>query len=178
LDFGAIGKGFVVDRIGEAMQAIGLHRFLVNASGNMRCGSPPTDAAVDSDRAGWPISIGLVGHPDRELKQLRLSRCGIATSGDQYQRFRDGSPSEGRKPTSHIIDPAVQRGLEQSNMATVIARSASDADALATACCVHLQRGSINNWLARVEAELASIEFVLQTQRDNSVALTTVSCDW
>ncbi|MCU0707627.1 MAG: FAD:protein FMN transferase [Pirellula sp.] len=178
LDFGAIGKGFVVDRIGESLRSIGIDRFLVNASGNMLCGE-----AIETERGpqaekSWPISIGTLGDPKLVLKQLRLKRCGIATSGDQFQKFRDAGSEEGAKPTSHILDPEKRRGLDAPNMATVITESASDADALATICCVHLQRGSLSSWKARVEAELPRAEYVLQSWRDRAIAYTSIPCDW
>jgi hypothetical protein len=36
-------------------------------------------------------------------------------------------------------------------MATVITDNATNADAFATACCVHSARGSLNNWLSGLE---------------------------
>ncbi|MBU6238112.1 MAG: FAD:protein FMN transferase [Planctomycetes bacterium] len=184
LDFGAIGKGFVVDRIGEQLRAIGIDPFLINASGNMLIGEGiPSKDPTDS-RVGWPVSVGDLTDPQRELKRLRLSRCGIATSGDQFQRYRDhASPSSGTsesndRRTSHIVDPLQRRGLEQSSMATVITASASDADALATACTVHLNRGTLPSWLARVESELPRAEYVFQSWRDGAIAYTSIPCDW
>lgn len=179
LDFGAIGKGFVVDRIGERLRAMGIDSFVVNASGNMVCGSPVRSHGVDPDRSvGWPVAIGVLGDSEREFKRLRLSHCGIATSGDQYQRFRDGASEGNATRTSHIVDPVQRQGLEQSNMATVITAMASDADALATACCVHLQRGTLSSWLARARGELPRAEYVLQSWREGAIAYTAIPCDW
>ena len=88
-DFGAIGKGFVADRLAEQLIDFGIERFVVNASGNMRVGVRPTEDVV-----GWPIAIGLVDQPDQNLCALRLHGCGIATSGDQFQKFRDGASGD------------------------------------------------------------------------------------
>ena len=183
LDFGAIGKGFVVDRIGEQLRTIGIDQFLINASGNMLIGEGIASEDGSDSRVGWPVSVGDLKDSQRELKRLRLSHCGIATSGDQFQRYRDrasaGGVSEGDdKRTSHIVDPLQRRGLEQSNMATVITGSASDADALSTACSVHLSRGTLPSWLSRVERELPRAEYVLQSWRDDAIAYTSIPCDW
>jgi ApbE superfamily uncharacterized protein (UPF0280 family) len=63
-------------------------------------------------------------------------------------------------------------------MATVITASASDADALATACTVHLNRGTLPSWLARVESELPRAEYIFQSWRDGAIAYTSIPCDW
>lgn len=181
LDFGAIGKGFVVDRIGERLREMGIDRFLVNASGNMLCGDAIEQASpISSSRGecGWPIAIVTLGEPDRELRRLRLSRCGIATSGDAHQRFRDGGSNEDSDRSSHIVDPVQRRGLYRLNMATVVTANAADADALATACCVHLNRGTVNAWLSRTRGELPRAEYVFQSLRDGAIAYTSIPCDW
>ncbi len=183
LDFGAIGKGFVVDRLGEMLREQGITAFLINASGNMLCGDAPRAEPKTEISQGWPVTIGMLGHPDREMKRLRLTNRGIATSGDQFQKYRNGGTTydeteQRERTTSHILDPELRRGLEESNMATVITASASDADALATACCVHLQRGDLSSWLARIEGAIAPAEFILQSARDRDIALTSAYCDW
>jgi thiamine biosynthesis lipoprotein len=176
LDFGAIGKGFVVDRIGERLREIGIDRFVVNASGNMLCGDAIQPGSPK--QSGWPISIATLGEPARELKRLRLSGCGIATSGDSHQRLRDSDSNEDTDRSSHIIDPVQRRGLDRPTMATVLTAGAADADALATACCVHLNRGTVNSWLSRVWSELPKAEYVFQSWRDGAVTYTAIPCDW
>jgi thiamine biosynthesis lipoprotein ApbE len=83
-----------------------------------------------------------------------LVHCGIATSGDLHQKLRDrpqpNTPGATAK-SSHILDPQKQLGVVGSQMATVITDNATNADAFATACCVHLARGSLNNWLSGLE---------------------------
>jgi thiamine biosynthesis lipoprotein len=187
LDFGAIGKGFVVDRLGEQLGSMGIHRFVINAAGNMLCGESVVESLDNQNPiptwhqdAGWPVSIGLLNDPNRELRRLRLSQCGIATSGDQYQKYRDDASTPADKKTSHIIDPIYKRGLGRACMASIITGSASDADAMATACCIHMQRGTIASWLARRQSDLPIAECILQSQDDlhSPIRLTSVDCDW
>ena len=148
-DFGAIGKGFAIDQTATQLKELGIQSYCVNASGNMALGASPTPTA-----AGWPVEIGLVDSPDRSLRSLRLAHCGIATSGDLHQKLRDrpqSNPAETSVKSSHILDPQKQLGVVGSQMATVITDNATNADAFATACCVHLARGTLNNWLSGLE---------------------------
>jgi thiamine biosynthesis lipoprotein len=153
-DFGAIGKGFVVDRLSERLGEFGVSRYCVNASGNMAFGESPKPRI-----GGWPVTIGLVDQPDRSLCSMRLANCGIATSGDLHQKFRDRpvdsaddrTSSDKRATSSHILDPSKQLGLRGSAMATVITNNATNADAFATSCCVHATRGTLRDWLSRLE---------------------------
>ena len=120
LDLGGIAKGYACDRALEAMAARGVSCALVDTGGGLALGDPPPG------QAGW--KIGLLGDRSRILV---LSRCGVATSGDTEQFVE----IEGVR-YSHILNPATGLGLTRQEMATVVARDGTTADALATACCV------------------------------------------
>ena len=143
-DFGAIGKGIVVDRIAEMLVQLGIEQFVVNASGNMRIGHAPKDSQ------GWPIAIEMPptyeSHAGVELLRMRISRCGIATSGDRWQRFPN-APGDAKKDfASHIVDPMTAAGITGRQSVTIIAENAADADAAATATCVRANR-DLAGWL-------------------------------
>lgn len=125
LDFGAIGKGYVIDRVFDLLCDYGLESSLVNVSGDMRVGSPPPGRDV------WRVAIASISQRDEPAQTLTLKNMAIATSGDlwQFQMI------EGEK-RSHILDPATGYGVLGPMAVTVIAPSALDADALATAGCV------------------------------------------
>ncbi len=124
-DFGAIGKGFLVDRIYEHLVQTGLPRCLVNMSGNMRCGQPPPQ------RDGWRIEIAPLEKGQPPLRRLLLKDRAIATSGDLWQFYTiDG------KRFSHILDPRTGVGIPGPIAATILSKTAADADACATAVCV------------------------------------------
>lgn len=153
-DFGAIGKGIVADAIARHLQECGIDQFVVNASGNMRLGVAP-DAT-----SGWPVSVDvpsstksrLEGQTQnaQELFRWRLEECGVATSGDRWQRFPDSSsPSSS---SSHITDPSSLKGVAGSHSATVIASNAADADAIATATIVRLNR-DLAGWLRALQTQ-------------------------
>lgn len=168
LDFGAIGKGFVVDRLAQCLEELGIRRYVVNASGNMRLGDRPRSESTE----GWPVTIGCVESPERTLALMHLQHCGIATSGDLFQKFRDGprmgraeaiasgsTQVKGESKTSHIVDPGRKMGLKHAQMATVVTTDATHADAFATALCVHMERGTVRRWLTDLESRPDSIPF-------------------
>lgn len=125
LDFGAIGKGYVVDEIFKMFEQAGLKQCLVNISGNMRCGDSPPE------RSGWRIEIAPLEKGQPILRRLILANTSIATSGDLWQfTLIDGVRH------SHILDPRTGQSVLGPIAATIIAPSAADADACATAVCV------------------------------------------
>ncbi len=125
LDFGAIGKGYVVDEVFKLFHEAGLRQCLVNISGNMRVGEAPPD------REGWRIEISPLEKGQPTLRRLILKNISIATSGDLWQfTLIDGQRH------SHILDPHNGRSVRGPIAATIISPSAADADACATAVCV------------------------------------------
>jgi len=122
LDFGAIGKGFGADRALETLAAHGLERALVGLSGDHALGAPPPGAA------GWKL---LAGARPGEQRELELSRCGVATSGDSEQFFVLAGVRH-----SHILDPRTGLGVVARPLVTVVAADATTADALASALSV------------------------------------------
>ncbi|MDF1666613.1 MAG: FAD:protein FMN transferase, partial [Planctomycetota bacterium] len=124
IDVSAVGKGYGVDRIGLALEALGYSRYLVEIGGEVR--------ARGLNRLGRPWTIG-VEKPDGGAQDVTeivpLPDLSIATSGN-YRNFHtlDG------KIVTHIIDARngqpVSHGL---GSVSVLAPSCMRADALATA---------------------------------------------
>ncbi len=125
LDFGAIGKGYIVDRVYDLLQKHGLNRCLVNVSGNMRLGDAPPD------RSCWRVAVSPLESDGEPVRRIGLSRSAIATSGDLWQYVL----IDGEK-RSHILDPGTGYGVPGPLSVTAIAPSATDADALATIGCI------------------------------------------
>jgi thiamine biosynthesis lipoprotein len=123
LDFGGIAQGDAADQVAELFRAAGVTSALIDASGDLLAiGAPP-------GKAGW--SIQVPGLSESDAATLLLRDAAISTSGDREQRLIiDGVRY------SHIIDPRTARAVEQSVQATVIAPTATAADALASALCV------------------------------------------
>lgn len=131
LDLGGIAQGYAADRCLEILQQMGIRRALADAGGDIALGDPPPGTS------GWDIEIpkepvGKQASNSGNLPRiLRLSCCGITTSGATY-RFVE---IEGRR-YSHIVDPRTGWGLTHHTLVTVQAPNATTADAWATAISV------------------------------------------
>ena len=129
LDLGAIGKGAVVDHLADWLAERGYERFLLEAGGDVLVSGLKPDAALwriwvrHPRQADLPLAIATVG--------VAGGRVALATSGD-YERFfeQDGVRYH------HILNPATGRPDSDAVAVTVIAGSAIEADALATALFV------------------------------------------
>jgi thiamine biosynthesis lipoprotein len=115
LDFGAAGKGYLVDLVANELQKAGVGKYCVDASGDMVC-----------QGLGEPLKIGLE-HPDdvaqvigiAELKDGAL--CGSAGNRRAWGSF------------THIIDPKKLSSPKHLKAVWVHADNAMTADGLTTA---------------------------------------------
>lgn len=125
-NFGAIAKGWIVDRCVDALADAGFGNVLINSGGNLRV------AGRRGDRP-WRIAIR---HPRPEdgRRFLLVFDAGdeaIVTSGD-YERYFE---YQGVR-YHHILDPRSGQPARGLQSLTVIAPQAADADAAATALFV------------------------------------------
>ena len=125
LDFGAIGKGYIVDQAFDVLCKADVSCSLINISGNMRAGAAPPH------RTGWRIEIAPLQPGSPPLRQVLIANQSIATSGDLWQFVLVDGVRHG-----HILDPQTGLGVVGPRCATVIAPTATDADALATTACI------------------------------------------
>ncbi|MBO4217170.1 MAG: FAD:protein FMN transferase, partial [Clostridia bacterium] len=47
VDLGAIAKGYTTERAAEVLESCGLTNYLINAGGNVRCGTAGSSASGD-----------------------------------------------------------------------------------------------------------------------------------
>lgn len=116
LDFGAAGKGYLIDMVGQLLEAKGIKNYLINAGGDMLQRS--------SQQAG--IDVGLENPLDVSeaigiTKLLNQSLCASAGSKRKWGEFH------------HIIDPETQRSPRDILATWVVADDTMTADGLATA---------------------------------------------
>ena len=132
LNFNAIAQGYSCDVIAEYLHSLGVHDMLVNI-GEIYC--------EGLNARGLPWTVGVDNpydgnnSPGADLRGIWNSEgkaCGIVTSGN-YRKFyiRDG------KKYAHTIDPRTGYPVQHDLLsATIVAATAAEADALATACMV------------------------------------------
>lgn len=124
LDLGGIAKGFAIDEGFRVLTDLGLDAVLIDAGGDMRFGAAPPE----SD--GWRIAVASL-EKEKPLETRTMTNRAVATSGDTYQFLEiDGVRY------SHIIDPRSGEPLTRRSVVTIIAETAVQADALASAVSV------------------------------------------
>ena len=132
LNFNAIAQGYTCDVVADYLHTIGVHNMLVDI-GEIFC------EGVNPSGKGWTIGVDnpsddntTPGSDIRSIWQSDGSACGIVTSGN-YRKFyiRDG------RKYAHTIDPRTGYPVTHDLLsATIVAPTAAEADALATACMV------------------------------------------
>jgi thiamine biosynthesis lipoprotein len=121
-DFGALGKGYFVDKISDYLKNKGIKRFLVNGSGDIYY-----SGGADKEEK-IPITVGLE-HPSDQTKVIgttEIKEGSMCASGTNRRKWGE---------YHHVIDPLTARSTptEQGIIAVwVIAHSATLADALAS----------------------------------------------
>lgn len=119
-----IAKGYILDRVVERATAAGAAGVLAEGGGDVSAGEGEVAGA------GWPVGVQHPRDPGRMLGALEVRNQGVATSGD-YMRAHTGDLRH-----HHIVDPRTGVSPGHTSAATVVAPSAMDADALATAALV------------------------------------------
>lgn len=125
INLGSIGKGYALDRAADLLRnerRITSGLLHGGKSSVLALGTQP------GERRGWPISIRHPWKPKHRLAQVWLRDQALATSAATYQHLE----YNGRK-LGHLLDPRSGWPAEGMASASVIAPTAAEADALATA---------------------------------------------
>ena len=122
VDLGGIGKGFALDHAVVAMELRGARRGMLNFGGEICAWSD-----------GTPWDVYVADPADRMTPALRftITDAAVATSAQSERGFDHKGKRYG-----HILDPRTGRPVESRGSVTVIAGSATQADALSTALFV------------------------------------------
>ncbi|WP_378148217.1 FAD:protein FMN transferase [Cnuibacter sp. UC19_7] len=130
LDVGAAGKGHLVDIVSDLLAEHGYEHSLVDASGDMRhrLGAAASSSSPDgSGGSGAPIRVGLE-HPLDAAQAIGVAELGegaLCASAGNRRAWGDG--------VHHILDARTARPAREVIATWVIASTALQADALATA---------------------------------------------
>jgi FAD:protein FMN transferase len=122
VSFGAVGKGYAVDRMGQVLRAREVSQALVSAGGS-------SVLAIGGRDRGWPVDV----RSERPEKPLRLwlkdGALGTSGSGEQFVLV-DGRRHGG------VFDPRTGLEPREVRRAIVVTADATTADALSTAFVV------------------------------------------
>jgi thiamine biosynthesis lipoprotein len=125
INLGSIGKGYALDRCAELLEQSSIHDYLLHG-GNSSVLARGSHAGRTTP--GWCVGVRNPLRPERRLGQLILHDKALGTSGSGTQFFMH----EGRR-LGHILDPRTGWPAEAVLSVSVIATTAAEADALATA---------------------------------------------
>ena len=119
IDLGGIGKGYAVDRIAKRFESAGIKSAFINFGGSsmLAMGSPP-------GKPGWEIA--MKGTTDVVEDVICLRDMALSTSGSLGKLWTVRGKHYG-----HIINPKSGVPISVSRVATVVASSATAAEALA-----------------------------------------------
>jgi len=124
INLGSIGKGYALDR------AAAILRRRRNLPGALLHGGHSSVYAIGSepgDERGWAVGLSHPWEPGRRIALLRLRDRALGTSAATHRHLEH----EGRK-LSHVLDPRSGWPAEGIALASAIAPTAAEADALAT----------------------------------------------
>jgi thiamine biosynthesis lipoprotein len=123
LNFGAIGKGYSLDRVASGMRTAGVSHALLSAGRSSL-------VAIGGRDGGWHIDV-VSPRSGGRLARVWLRNAALGTSGAGEQFFVADGVRYG-----HVIDPRTGWPASGILSATVIASSGAAADALSTAFLV------------------------------------------
>ena len=155
LDFGGIGKGYLLDELAARLAPKNLPGFWLSLGGDIVC------AGVDADGGPWRIGIQHAQQPETAVQTIANEhgeRLAIATSGITKRK----GVTDGRA-WHHLIDPRSGQPAETDILtATVCGASATEADVFAK-CLVLLGSEKAQDFAAEHHIGQA----ILQTQTAN-----------
>lgn len=132
LDFNAIAQGFTTDIIAGFLESKGIYNYMVEVGGEIKARGTNQEGNI------WKIGVDKP-HTELDLAHrfqfiVELKDAALATSGN-YRKFWVDETTGAKY--SHTIDPASGRPAQNLLLSTtIIAPTAMDADAYATACMV------------------------------------------
>ena len=109
-----IAQGYITDKVTELLRKNGVEKVLVNM-GEMRA------LGQHADGKKWQVGIQNPQQSEEIIKAIEVDNMAIATSGNYGAR------------KNHLFDPATGKIVANYQSVSVIAKTATEADALSTA---------------------------------------------
>jgi len=120
LNFGAIAKGYAVDKAVDVLKNSGIQSALVNAGGEIK--------AIGTD---WVIGVQHPREANEIIRRIKLNGMSVATSGDYENYFEKDNVRY-----HHILDPKTGYPSKGIQSVTVVHKANAFADGLATSVFV------------------------------------------
>lgn len=138
INLGGIGKGYAIDLCVDRLSWNGLNDYLfhgglssVVARGHRHPQPASDEASTSTVPQGWTVGVLHPIWPGKRLLEVQLHHQALGTSGTSRQHFYHQGKRYG-----HIFDPRTGQPAGGVYSSTVIAPTAVEADALATALYV------------------------------------------
>jgi len=127
INLGSIGKGYALDRCSLLLEDASIEDYIMHGgmSSIIARGSRQLN---DAEQPGWNVALRHPLKPEQRLAEIRLHNRALGTSGSANQFFYHRG-----KRFGHVIDPRTGHSANEVLSATVLAPTAAQADALATA---------------------------------------------
>jgi thiamine biosynthesis lipoprotein len=124
ITLGGVAKGYAVDLAIQSLREAGIENAFVNAGGDGRY------IGTKNDDIPWKVGLQDPDKSSDAITVINVKDMAVATSGNYERYFNDAAK------VSHIADPRTGYTSQNLISATVIAKTAMDADAFATAVFV------------------------------------------
>jgi FAD:protein FMN transferase len=122
LDLGGIAKGYIIDRAVDFLIDLGVKSAFINAGGDIMLLGP------GPENGPWRIGIRHPRKENRVIAVLNLESGAVVTSGDYERAFTVNDMNY-----HHLLDPDTGYPARSLASVTVVAETATAADALSTA---------------------------------------------
>ncbi|MDD3375557.1 MAG: FAD:protein FMN transferase [Candidatus Omnitrophica bacterium] len=150
LDLSAIAKGYAVDQAAQILRDEGIDNFLINAGGDIFV------SGKNCHSKKWLVGVQDPSRRKTVIDTIDLTDMAVTTSGDYEQYY-----TIEQQRYSHIIDPRTGYPVRSIKSATVVTKSAEQADAFSTALCVLGPKQGIS-WADGLDEDI----FVLLIEKD------------
>jgi thiamine biosynthesis lipoprotein len=128
LNLGGIGKGYALDHCRELLLEHGVDNFIFHGGNSSVLALGQRGGSTDG---GWSVGVRHPLKPEQRLGELVLRNQALSTSGSGTQYFIHQGKRYG-----HMLDPRNGWPAEGVLSATAISSTATEAEALSTACYV------------------------------------------
>lgn len=124
LDFGAFGKGWLLDKISSYLKQQNYKYFLINAGGDVL-------ATKKSDGSHWTVGLEHPTKSNFAIGTLQLKNQALAASSPFKRNWKNDN-----KNYNHLINGKTGKPIQKNRAVFTLSKNAKTADGLATALCV------------------------------------------